>query len=189
MQCPLKVTHQNNYLAFFLGSLTNQTACQKKECPPFWTRFRDNCYRFFGKATTWDDAEAQCNEYFTDTSQGHLVSIHNKEESDFVFKLWHDSVIQSSQLTCSLSTDRPNTPFTSILLGFHDRNEEGVFVWTDGTPNDYNEWGPGEPNNAGGDQDCSKWVDPTVNVSWKPWDDRSCSYHIFLPFVCKLSLM
>ena len=71
---------------------------------------------------------------------------------------------------------------------FHDRDEEGVFIWTDGSPNDYNEWGPGQPSNAGGVEDCAHWVDPTVDATWKPWNDLPCSSPTLLPFVCKLSL-
>ena len=158
------------------------TSPQTNECPPFWTHFRDNCYRFFGNATTWADAEAHCNEYF----QGHLVSIHSKNESDFVFKLWHDSLVQSSQLTCTLSTDAYRSPFGSIFLGFNDRDEEGVFVWTDGTPNDYTEWGLNQPSDFDGEEDCSRWIDPTVKVTFKPWNDFPCSKQIFLPYVCKM---
>ena len=178
-------------IASFLLLGSFHSACFQG-CPAFWTRFRGNCYRFFGIATTWADAEAQCNEYFTDTSQGHLVSIHNKEESDFVFKLWHDSIIQSSQLTCSLSTGANSTPFTSIFLGLHDRGQNDVFVWTDGSPNDYNEWGPGQPSNSGGHgdkEDCTLWIDPSVDVPYKPWNDLRCHEPTLFPFVCKLKLV
>ncbi|XP_072029542.1 echinoidin-like [Amphiura filiformis] len=161
-----------------------------RQCPPFWTRFQDNCYRFFGSVKNWANAEAHCNEFFTDTAQGHLVSIHSKTESDFVYKLWHDSLLVSSQLLCTFSGNTGASPLVTIHLGLTDAAVEGVFVWTDGSPTDYNEWGLNQPDNvaAGVGEDCTKWIDESVNVSFKPWNDLRCDSVVLSPYVCMLKL-
>ncbi|XP_072021296.1 echinoidin-like [Amphiura filiformis] len=154
-------------------------SCHK--CPPFWTHFRDNCYRFFGTAKTWDEAEAHCNGLFSDTAQGHLVSIHSVEESDFVYKFWHDSLIHR------LLPDSNASPITdeyydcTIYLGLHDRNVDGSLVWTDGSSYDYNEWATGYPT-----KDCTLWANDNFVNRFK-WLNIPCKTD-HSPFVCKLWL-
>jgi hypothetical protein len=63
-------------------------------------------------------------------------------------------------------------------LGLSDRAEEGVWAWVDGTPVDFTQWWPGEPNDSGS-EDCagSNFGD------WGWWNDYNCSTG--LPFVCE----
>ncbi|XP_072044380.1 echinoidin-like [Amphiura filiformis] len=162
-----------------------------QSCPPLWTRFNDNCYQFFGAATTWADAEAHCNGFFTQKTQAHLISIHSKAESDFVYKLWHDSLIESSQYVCTISPNNYGlTPANSIYLGLNDMAVEGDYVWTDGSTFDYSEWGPGEPSNGGSSpgEDCTHWMDKTIGHNSKPWNDLRCDYTTLFSYVCKLEV-
>lgn len=39
-------------------------------------------------------------------------------------------------------------------VGLNDIAEEGMFVWTDGSPNTYAKFKHGEPSNTGNDQHC-----------------------------------
>jgi hypothetical protein len=56
-------------------------------------------------------------------------------------------------------------------IGLTDRQEEGVFAWEDGSPVDYTNWAPGEPNDSNGLEDCVQrawdghWMDVDCN-SW-----------------------
>jgi len=55
------------------------------------------------------------------------------------------------------------------LIGFTDQVDEGNFVWSDGTEVDYTNWGGGEPNDWGNNEDC------TVLKPQGYWNDVSCT--------------
>lgn len=79
---------------------------------------------------TWAEAEADCV-----VQGGHLVSVHGVEMQDWLVA----------------------TAFGIMggdwWVGLNDLQNEGNFEWTDGTPLDFEQWSPGEPNNAG-EEDC-----------------------------------
>ena len=87
---------------------------------------------------------------------GHLVSIHSQDENDFV--------------TASGGA--------GAYIGATDAAAEGTYVWTDGTPLDYTNWLPGEPNDFTG-EDCAQ-----INDSSGGWNDIPCDGGAH--FVCKL---
>ncbi len=63
-------------------------------------------------------------------------------------------------------------------FGLTDRAEEGTFVWVDGTPLSYENWHEGEPNDAGGNEDCAHF--------WGAgglWNDIPCGFE--LGFLCE----
>lgn len=51
-----------------------------------------------------------------------------------------------------------------LLIGYNDTDTEGAFVWQSGDTSTYNNWNPGEPNNAGNE-------DYTVIQSSGGWND------------------
>jgi gliding motility-associated-like protein len=57
-----------------------------------------------------------------------------------------------------------------IWIGFNDEASEGLFEWYDQSPVTYTNWAPGEPNNLGGNEDCTQiypngqWNDLPCNV-------------------------
>lgn len=61
---------------------------------------------------------------------GHLITINNQAENDWVFNQWGHT--------------------RSLLLGLTDAEQEGVFKWTSGETFGFSNWNPGEPNNAVG---------------------------------------
>lgn len=61
------------------------------------------------------------------------------------------------------------TAGSSCWIGLHDLNNEGRFVWADGSDNSYTQWAPSEPNNAYGYEDC---VETSANSDW---NDYSCT--------------
>ena len=63
-------------------------------------------------------------------------------------------------------------------LGANDIASEGTWVWNDGTPWNYTNWYPGQPNNYGNYQHCL-----TLNGFGSQWNDEWCNYD--LPYVCK----
>jgi hypothetical protein len=99
----------------------------------------------------WSDARAHCQ-----AEGGDLVSLHGPSENLFAVNV--------------LVT----TP--DAWIGLHDMDREGVFVWSDGTPLDYENWEDGQPDDADATQNCIE-IGPS-----RRWFDGSCDDE--LPFLC-----
>lgn len=50
------------------------------------------------------------------------------------------------------------------------------YSWSDGTPLSHTNWGPGEPNNHDGREDCVEMV-TNGNGSHSSWNDLNCDAH------------
>jgi hypothetical protein len=61
-------------------------------------------------------------------------------------------------------------------IGLSDRESEGTFVWSDGSPLDLELWGSGSPKPSGDVEDC------VATAPWG-WSDLPCDRR--LPFVCR----
>ncbi|XP_038054245.1 alpha-N-acetylgalactosamine-specific lectin-like [Patiria miniata] len=141
------------------------------DCPPFWTGYGNHCYRFFGPPKTWQSAEEHCQEFFTRNGQGHLASIHNSEENDFLIQMWSSSLVPNE-----------NRVGDCVWIGHNDHANEGSFTWSDGTGVDYTGWRTNEPNNYGGrGEDCGSFYRTTEHVGW---NDYRCE--VALPYLCKM---
>ncbi len=64
---------------------------------------------------------------------------------------------------------------TAYRIGLHDRDNEGDYRWVDGTPVVFSNYAPGEPNDAGGDEDCTSRI-PGSGL----WNDTACDARAFL---------
>jgi hypothetical protein len=72
------------------------------------------------------------------------------------------------------------SPYGYAWIGLTDEAQEGVWAWEDGAAVVYANWSAGEPNDAGGNEDCTGTNFPSYGL----WNDFSCSTE--LPFVCEL---
>jgi len=104
-----------------------------------------HCYRLFPTMTGWTDAEAQCAAWGGAPNLGHLTSIENATEQNFV---------------SAMVTDR-------TWIGATDAVTEGTYVWVDGTPFNYVFWAAGKPDGLDV-QNCAFML-PTAE-----WDDHEC---------------
>ncbi|KTF88117.1 hypothetical protein cypCar_00026293 [Cyprinus carpio] len=144
-------------LLFIVFSMGNAEIDIAVKCPNGWTNFGVRCYKFFSASVNWITAERNCQSL-----DANLASVHNKLENDFLM-----SLLPSSS--------------THIWVGVHDGEQEGQWLWSDGTSYDYTNWCAGEPNNAG--------VENCMDINWtsnRCWNDLPCSYQI--SYVCAKDL-
>ncbi|XP_071751059.2 uncharacterized protein LOC139908314 [Centroberyx gerrardi] len=126
-------------------------------CADSWTglpHFR-NCYRLFhnvdySEKKSWVAALEDCVSRGAD-----LVSIHGQAEEEFL----------------SLYSKG-----TSKWIGLKHNPIEGGYSWSDGTPVAHTNWGPGEPNNHEGREECVEMVSNT-NGTYSWWNDLNCDAH------------
>lgn len=112
-------------------------------------------YAFCVHPLPFAEAQADCEQ-----QGGNLVSIHSQEEQDAML-----------QAASALGSAR------DFWIGLTDANDESNFVWTDGSPVDYTNWGGGEPNDSN-NEDCAQLT------SWGGWNDLNCEGWS-LAYVCK----
>ena len=123
----LEATTTNNNDDVFVPTTDSNTFVLFSE-----TGFETVIYTVHSEHKDWLDAQSTCQ-----SEGGELVSIHNQAEAELVRKL----------------ADKSGSG--TFLIGLNDRDNEGSFVWSDGTPVDYTNWWQNEPNNHGAGEDCA----------------------------------
>ncbi|XP_075307964.1 ladderlectin-like [Odontesthes bonariensis] len=130
---------------------------KREACNPGWTSINGRCFIYIPRPRTWAQAQRNCISL-----GGNLASVHSAQE-------YHD--IQRLILKGSHASKQ-------TWIGGSDAQENGVWLWADGSSFGYSHWCKGEPNNAGGWQHCLQ-----MNYSGsKCWDDQTCN--VRLPSVC-----
>lgn len=107
---------------------------------------------------TWEAAQAVCRG-----QGGHLASLHGEQD-------WEE--MRRSVWGTEMKTEK------TVWLGGTDRDEEGVWTWTDETPWDFQYWAPygrEVKGKSGLTQNC-------LSASGDGWYDNVCSAKH--PFVC-----
>jgi lectin-like protein len=108
-------------------------------------------YQFVGEeVVSWETARDAAAAASYAGLSGHLVTIANAAENDFV-----------------VSVVGPE----AVWLGMTDAVTEGTFQWITGEPLTFTNWSPGEPNNLG-DEDCG---DMHQRFAPGDWNDYGCS--------------
>ena len=106
-------------------------------------------YMFCTTAASWPSGSANCNTYGYE-----LLTINDASENS-----WADSTADT------YSTQK-------WWIGLNDRASEGSFRWASGESVSYTNWHPGEPNNSGGNEDCTQFnrFHPS-----QTWNDEPCN--------------
>ena len=100
-------------------------------CENDWVSYSPTggCYKYFPSWMSWDEASKFCQENVP-YNFGYLASIPDANTNNFLQTLINDGYVW--------------------IGGF--QNENSTWMWSDGTPWQYNNWYEGQPNNGGGVQ-------------------------------------
>ena len=101
----------------------------------------------------WSEAVTFCQ-----SAGGHIVTVSNKQENDFIFETF-----------CK--------PFyMDIALGLNDAEEEGVWKWVNSESFSYSNWDSGEPNDYNNNEDYV--IMTKDNGKWNDYDlsGNDCRY-------------
>ena len=142
-----------SYLLYISSSGCRET------CDQDWEKNGDKCYFWSTAKKNWRDAEAFCKK-----QGGHLASVNSNSLNNFI-----------------VEGIRKRWPEHQGWLGGTDLEEEKVWKWTDGTPWEFENWYPPNPNNGGffkAGQHCLRYE----LYDRKGWDDGICSLEY--RFVC-----
>jgi hypothetical protein len=115
----------------------------------------DHAYMFCPSGRVWTDARAACQAW------GHELCTFNDEAEE----RW-------------VSDTAGSLVAGTWWIGFHDTVVEGRWEWANGEPVTWTHWSAGEPNNAGGAEDCME-----IRWSGYAWNDNNCA--LVKPYVCE----
>ncbi len=121
------------------------TAVYAQTSPVVWAD-NGNAYQLVFANATWTQAKAAAEASTFDGRTGHLVTIADTAENNFVANL--------------VSGD------FRAWIGLTDEAVEGSFQWITGEAVSFTQWSPGEPNNSGGED----YVE--LFASNDSWNDR-----------------
>ncbi|KAM8881161.1 type-2 ice-structuring protein-like [Synchiropus picturatus] len=126
-------------------------------CPPLWSYYYGRCYLYVTTQMSWARAEKHCQDL-----GGNLASIHSILD-------YHEI-----ERVIALTYHGSGTAW----VGASDAQQEGFWLWSDGTPFHYTNWCPGKPSAHNTYQNCAEMQFPGN----KCWSDTPCNYN--RPFVC-----
>ncbi|XP_072020262.1 macrophage mannose receptor 1-like [Amphiura filiformis] len=129
------------------------------DCPAGWSLNGESCYYLDQTKKTYYDARTSC-----EAMGSTLTSIHSADEQSY------------HSLRVNLVNDW-------VWIGFHDITDEAMFEWEDGTPVDFTNWAPGQPDNYGdAGEDCTHMRNGETEAG--EWNDLPCDYTAY--YMCKL---
>lgn len=110
------------------------------------------CYLVALEPATWQAARLACIDW-----DGELVKVESLEEDALLGSMTEES----------------------IWLGASDTAVDNVYVWTDGSPIDFGNWAPGQPDAFAGSIDCVEKRVEAANL----WFDQPCDNARF--YICE----
>uniref|UniRef100_A0A667X6X6 Mannose receptor, C type 1b n=1 Tax=Myripristis murdjan TaxID=586833 RepID=A0A667X6X6_9TELE len=124
------------------------------KCPDGWTRLTSKkCFKVRPQEKTWYDAKNYCK-----TIGGDLLSIHSTSEEE---------AVRRYRVNAWIGLSDPSTGY----------------VWSDGSPLNFQHWQSGEPNNYNNVESCAE----IVSTRWEQqgfWNDLHCEK--YLDWLCQI---
>lgn len=118
-------------------------------------------YYLCSQPLDWPAARLACQAY----GPGHdLVVLHSAEEQDPIVAQIHAVPAEAE---------------SAWWIGLHDAAVEGTFVWVDGSPGDFTNWLPMEPNDSMAAEDCTQYPATLSGL----WNDIDCAVPQF--YICE----
>ncbi|NWX97025.1 MRC1 protein, partial [Nothoprocta ornata] len=132
-------------------------------CPEEWHSLpqSSSCFKLFQrereKMETWFGARDFCRAI-----GGDLASIHSEEEQNLISNLERKYL------------------YSSYWMGLNALDSERGFIWSDGSPVNFEKWSNGEPNNYDGNEKCGVFD----GYSSMKWNDLFCEH--MNAYVCQI---
>ncbi|KAG8179317.1 hypothetical protein JTE90_021985 [Oedothorax gibbosus] len=146
---------------------SNPHAETASSCSKGWFEFGNMCYKLGGKNNKvrrlpWDQASERCREEY----KGTLATVHSQEINDFLVAFFLVGIQEN------------------LWIGLHDRINESVYTWDDGSPVNYLNWEPLQPRAEDTErEDCVEMVHhPSQGITGQ-WNDLDCG--VKYQFVCQ----
>ena len=118
------------------SEVTSEAGCEEGN-------FNGHRYMIFDNDKTYHEAEAYC-----ESLGGHLATIHNQEENDYLYRYM---VSQG---------------YASAYFGFSDEANEGEWKWVNGDSVFYTNWADGEPNSGRDTENYAQFYWEYPNGKW-----------------------
>ncbi|KAH7697057.1 c type lectin domain containing protein, partial [Aphelenchoides avenae] len=117
---------------------------------------------------TWEFANGRCA-----SNGAHLASIHSVAEQQFIQEI--------SATGMKMVYSWPTYCVNGVWIGFNDVHEIGFYKWSDGTPYDYSNWGPGRPLDRGREYSYGMYypdyfADSNLYNIFNTWDNVPNTY-------------
>ncbi|XP_040197917.1 CD209 antigen-like protein C [Rana temporaria] len=119
-------------------------------CPKGWTLVGSKCYYFQKTLETWERSREECTK-----SYSILLILDNKAELDSLLPF-----LEGDKYWVGLRRDSKGS---------------SRWRWVDGTPLMFSVWNKGEPNNAGGDEDCTEILKDARSLNDARCDNKKLS--------------
>ena len=140
------------------------------ECDDEWKTSGEKCYKIFEEKKSWNASEASCED-----NGAHLVKIESEEENTFLLRTFLEIPYGDVNI--------------EAWIGLTDQDNEGEFVWADGTAAKYTNWADEQPNDEDNQQDCAEIANGVFWPGGPPqigvWNDFQCENKLM--YICEKS--
>ena len=161
------------FIAVIFVTLLAIVTSEAQTCTPIQgcdVTIDDSCYAYVDDILNWNQAEECCVAW-----GGHLASIHSNDTNNV------------------LNNIRNQDRWTWI--GLSDTANDGVYVWTDGTLYDYENFAPDQPSNGKfNGESCFHFFDTSYGaLTWNDYDCNRFAYRsniygtIVTSYICQKS--